>query len=64
MTATTDAAADAVQADVPEVPGPDGGLSMPQQAAGRPVVAIELLTAHPGNVPGRQPGPGVPRVDR
>jgi ParB family chromosome partitioning protein len=50
MTATIDATADAVQANVPEVPGPGDALGVPQQAAGRAVIAIELLTAHPRNV--------------
>jgi ParB family chromosome partitioning protein len=50
MTATIDAPADAVRADLPEAPEPGEALREPQPAAARAVIAIELLTAHPGNV--------------
>jgi ParB family chromosome partitioning protein len=51
MTATTDITADGAHGeDVPQPEAP-GGFGLPAQpAAGRAVIAIELLTAHPGNV--------------
>jgi ParB family chromosome partitioning protein len=47
MTATTDAT---VQADEPGAPTAGDISSVPQHTAGRAMIAIELLTAHPGNV--------------
>jgi len=51
VTATIDISADgAHDQDVPQ-PEATGGYGLPgQPAAGRPMVAIEVLTAHPGNV--------------
>ena len=51
MTATIDITADVTHdQDVPQ-PEAAGGYDVPAQpAAGRPMIAIELLTAHPGNV--------------
>ena len=51
MTATIDITADgAHDQDVPQ-PEAAGGYGLPgQPAAGRPMIAIEVLTAHPGNV--------------
>jgi len=51
MTATIDTAADGAHGE--DVPQPEvpGGYGLPAQpTAGRAVIAIELLTAHPGNV--------------
>jgi ParB/RepB/Spo0J family partition protein len=50
MTATIDATNGTVQPDVPEASGSGDMFSEPPQAAIRAVIAIELLTAHPGNV--------------
>ena len=52
MTATIDISADGTHdQDVPPQPGATDGYDPPAQpAAGRPMVAIDLLTAHPGNV--------------
>ena len=50
MTATTDVTAgDAHDQDVPQ-PETPGGHGLAQPAAPRAMIAIELLTAHPGNV--------------
>ena len=51
MTATIDITADgAHDQDVPQPGATDGYDPAAQPAAGRPMIAIELLTAHPGNV--------------
>lgn len=50
MTATTDAAAGTAHADPPEATDASEMPNVPQQAAARAVIAIELLTTHPGNV--------------
>jgi ParB family chromosome partitioning protein len=51
MTATIDITANGAHDDDVPQPEASGGYSLPAQpAGGRPVIAIELLTAHPGNV--------------
>ena len=52
MTATIDdvAARHAHADEAPQALEAPGGFGAPQPAAGRAVIAIELLTAHPGNV--------------
>ena len=51
MTATIDITADGAHDDDVPQPEASGGYSLPARpAGGRPVIAIELLTAHPGNV--------------
>ena len=49
MTATIDAADSGTQEDA-QAAGTSGSYSLPLQPAGRSVISIELLTAHPGNV--------------
>jgi len=52
MTVTIDDVADseAHAADMPQALEPSGGCGVPQPTVGRAMIAIELLTAHPGNV--------------
>ena len=51
MTATTDIASTDIQSEDTPQPEASGGFGLPEQpTAERPMIAVELLAAHPGNV--------------